>query len=140
LSVVLRVFILFFFLSTVVFGSNFRESFKITLKKDEPKKILVKYNYDTERIYKFRWTLYKNGGLVLFYSYDGVVYQNILFQNHKNQSFTTILRHDSKNHYRPPYLLLKFKDFDIKKDVAKFELYLYDPEVEVRLKLLKNKN
>ncbi len=135
----LRFFLLLVLLKGALFGSDFKEMFKISLKKDEPKKILVKYNYDTERLYTFRWTLYKNDGLVLFYSYDGVVYQNILYLNHKNQSFRTILRHDSKVHYHPPYFLLKFKDFDFEKKEAKFELYLYDKLNEVRLKLLKNK-
>jgi hypothetical protein len=133
-------FALLALLSATLFATDFREVFKISLKKDEPKKILVKYAYDIERLYKFRWTLYKNDGLVLFYSYDGVVYQNILYLNHKNQSFKTVLRLDSKHRYHPPYLLLKFKSFDFKTKEAKFELYLYDKESEVRLKLLKNKN
>jgi len=135
----LHLFVLLFVLKGVVFATDFREMFKISLQKDEPKKILVKYGHDKERLYTFRWTLYKNDGLVLFYSYDGVVYQNILYLNHKNQSFKTVLRHDGKYHYHLPYLLLVFKDFDRKKKEAKFELYLYDKAHEIRLKLLKNK-
>jgi hypothetical protein len=136
----LQVFItLAFSLTSVTFANDFKEDFKITLKKDEQKKILVKYD-NKEKIFSFRWTLYANGGLVLLRSYDKFVAQNILYLNHKNQSVRIVLRNNGSNFYNPPYFLLKFKAFDSKKNEAKFELYLYDEKMQIGLKFLKNKN
>jgi len=133
----LQVFTILLLFSSVTFANNFKEVFKISLKKDEQKKILVKYD-NKERLFKFRWTLYKNDGLVTFHSYDKMVAQNILYLNHKNQSVRVILRNDGENFYTPPYFLLKFKEFNQKKSEAKFELYLYDKEMQIKLKFLKN--
>ena len=136
----LQVFItLAFSLTSVTFANDFKEDFKITLKKDEQKKILVKYA-NKEKIFNFRWTLYINGGLVLLQSYDKFVAQNVLYLNHKNQSVRIVLRNNGSNFYNPPYFLLKFKAFDSKKNEAKFELYLYDDKMQIGLKFLKNKN
>jgi hypothetical protein len=130
---------LLFILNSVTFANDFKEDFKITLKKDEQKKILVKYA-NKEKIFQFRWTLYVNGGLVLLRSYDKFVAQNVLYLNHKNQSVRIVLRNNGQNFYNPPYFLLKFKAFDSKKNEAKFELYLYDDKMQIGLKFLKNKN
>ena len=62
-------------------GDVFRDKVIITIKKDEQKKILVKYDEIT-KLFKFRWTLYKNKGLVIHRSYDRVVAQNILYLEH----------------------------------------------------------
>ena len=132
----LQVFTILLLFSSVTFANNFKEVFKISLKKDEQKKILVKYD-NRERLFKFRWTLYKNDGLVIFHSYDKMVAQNILYLNHKNQSVRVILRNDGEDFYNPPYFLLKFKEFNSKKSEAKFELYLYDKEMQIKLKFLK---
>jgi len=136
---VLQVFLLLFFLNSATFANDFREVFKFSLKKDEQKKILVKYN-NKKKAFIFRWTLYINDGLVTLYKYDGCVAQNVLYLNHKNQSLRITLRSGGQDYYNPPYLLLKFKEFDLKKKKAKFELYLYDDKMQIRLKFLKNKN
>ncbi|QOP45453.1 hypothetical protein [Sulfurimonas paralvinellae] len=124
-------------LGSASFANDFKEVFKISLKKDEQKKILVKYA-DKEKLFVFRWTLYVNDGLVTLYSYDKFVAQNMLYLNHKNQSLRIKLRDDGQNYYNPPYFLLKFKAFE--NNEAKFELYLYDPQMQIALKFLKNKN
>jgi len=118
------------------FGSNFRDAIQVSLKKDEQKKILVKYA-QYERLFKFRWTLYINDGLVVFHSYDKSVAQNILSLNHTNQSFRIELRPRGASHHNVPYFLVKFKEFDYKKNEAVFELYLYDKDEEIVLKYLK---
>jgi hypothetical protein len=119
-----------------VFGSDFRDLKQISLQKDVPKKILVKYA-KYERLFKFRWTLYINDGLVVFRSYDKSVAQNILSLNHTNQSFRIELRPRGASHHNVPYFLVKFKEFDYKKNEAVFELYLYDKDEEIVLKYLK---
>jgi hypothetical protein len=133
----LRVFLALLLLCSASFANDFRDLFKISLKKDEQKKILVKYA-DKEKLFVFRWTLYANDALVTLYKYDKFVAQNVLYLNHRNQSLRIKLRDDGKNYYNPPYFLLKFKAFE--KNEAKFELYLYDPEMQIALKFLKNKN
>jgi len=136
---ILQLFLLLFFINSATFANDFREVFKFSLKKDEQKKILVKYN-NRSKEFVFRWTLYINDGLVTLYKYDDFVAQNVLYLNHKNQSLRIRLRNSGQDYYNPPYFLLKFKEFDFKKKKAKFELYLYDEKMQIRLKFLKNKN
>ncbi|MCW8894935.1 hypothetical protein [Sulfurimonas sp.] len=133
----LQVLILLLFSFSFIFANDFREIKKISLKKDEQKKILVKYN-DKERLFKFRWTLYKNGGLVVLRSYDTIVAQNILYLRHKNQSFRFDLKTKGTDFYNVPYLLVKFKEFDSNSNEAKFELMLSDKKMQITLEDLKN--
>ena len=137
-SILQIILALLFLCSSVVFANDFREVFKFSLKKDEQKKILVKYA-NKEKILILRWTLYSNEGLVLFTHYDGYVKQNMLYLNHKNQSIRLKVKDSGDHFYNTPYFLLKFDSFDTKKQKAKFELYLYDKKMQVKLKFLKNK-
>ena len=109
----------------------------ISLKKDEQKKILVKYD-DITKLFKFRWTLYKNGGLVIHRSYDRIVAQNILYLRHKNQSFRLELKPRGANFYNVSYTLVKFKEFNYETNEAIFELFLSDRSMDISLKHLKN--
>ena len=88
----LQVFVFLALSFSVVHGDMFRDISTISLKKDEQKKILVKYGKIT-KLFKFSWTLYKNNGLVIHRVYDKIVAQNILYLRHKNQS------HEIKNKY-----------------------------------------
>jgi len=133
----LQVFALLLFSFSFIFANDFREINKITLKKDEQKKILVKYN-DKEKLFKFSWTLYKNGGLVVFRSYDNIVAQNVLYLRHRNQSFRFDLKTKGTDFYNVPYILVKFKEFDSNTSEAKFELMLSDKKFQIKLKDLKN--
>ena len=128
----LQVFLFLTLLSGCVGANDFRDIREISLKKDEQKKILVKYS-SNERLFKFRWTLYKNGGLVIHRSYDGMVSQNILYLRHKNQSFRLELKPRGADFYNVPYVLVKFKEFDHEKKEAKFELFLSDDKMQIEL-------
>lgn len=108
---------------------------EISLKKDEQKKILVKYGA-TEKLFKMRWTLYHNDKLVVLRSYDKIVAQNILSLQHKNQSFRVELKPRGANVFNVPYYLVKFKAFDFEKNEAIFELYLSDKEMVVLIEFL----
>ena len=131
----------FFLFLTLLCGSiwanDFRDTTEVSLQKDEQKKILVKYD-SYERLFKFRWTLYKNGGLVIHRSYDGVVSQNILYLRSKNRSFRLELKPRGADFYNVPYVLVKFKEFDNEKKKAKFELFLSDDKMQIELHDLKN--
>jgi len=133
----LQVFTLLIFSFSFIFANEFREIKEISLKKDEQKKILVKYG-NKEKLFKFRWTLYKNGGLVIFRSYDRVVAQNILYLRHKNQSFRLELKSRGADFYNVPYMLVKFKEFKQDTGEALFELLLSDEKHQISLQDLKN--
>jgi len=131
--------ILIFLVSFSVFlnANTYRDMVKVSLKKDETKRVLVKYG-KIQKLFQFRWTLFVNDGLIILKSYDDIVSQNILYLNHKNQSFRTELLSRGANNYKTPYILVKFLKFDYEKNKAKFELFLSDDEVRVRVKYLKN--
>ncbi len=133
----LQFFIFLLFFEVSLNANTYRDMIKISLKKDETKKVLVKYDI-IQKLFQFRWTLFVNGGLVVLKSYDDIVSQNILYLNHKNQSFRTELLSRGANNHKTPYILVKFLGFDYEKNQAKFELFLSDDEVKVRVKYLKN--
>jgi len=138
LKLFLQVFLALLLLKSASFAYDYTEVQEIELQKDEQKEILVKYK-DVEKLFTFRWTLYVNDGLVIFRSYDRHVAQNILYLNHKNQSFRVVLKTPGADYYNPPYILVKFKEFNSKKNSAVFELYLYDRDLQIKLDYLKNR-
>ena len=132
------VFFLFVILCLSASGANdFRDVREVSLKKDEQKKILVRYDLK-ERLFKFRWTLYQNGVLTIHRSYDGKVAQNTLYLRSKNQSFRLELKPRGTDYYNVAYLLVTFKEFDYKKKKAKFDLFLSDDKMQIKLIELKN--
>ncbi|MCF6340000.1 MAG: hypothetical protein L3J10_04505 [Sulfurimonas sp.] len=133
----LQVFTLLLFSFSFMYANDLRQISEIALKKDEQKKILVKYN-DKKKLFKFSWTLYKNGGLVVFRSYDEIVAQNILYLRHQNQSFRVELKPRGSDFYNVPYLLVKFKKFDEKTSKAEFEVFLSDDKFQITLQDLQN--
>ena len=138
----MRSFFLSFIIVTLIFSlseaNEFADTKTIKLKKDEMKEILVKYS-SYKKYFKFRWTLYKNEGLVMFYSYGTKVMQNILYLNTKNQSFKVYLKTKGADFYEPPYFLVKFKEFDFKEHKAVFELFLADKRSQMKIEYKKNK-
>lgn len=120
-----------------VFGADLISSKILKLKKDEEQKIVVKYD-GREKLFKFRWTLYKNNGLVIFRSYDKIVAQNILYLRKTSRSFRVVLKPRGLNFYDKPYLLVMFKDFDLETKKAEFELFLSDDTKRIVLEYKKN--
>ncbi|MBL0707613.1 MAG: hypothetical protein JJW00_01020 [Sulfurimonas sp.] len=137
MKVVLQVFLLFALSLSVIHAEEFRDVVTISLKKDELKKILVKYGA-ISKLLKFRWTLYKNDGLVIHRSYDRVVAQNILYLEYASNSFIVVLKPRGTKYYKAPYMLVKFKEFDFEKEEAIFDLLLSDKSMSLELKYLKN--
>lgn len=136
MSPIFKIFIMLALLISALFANDYRDIKKISLKKDEQKKILVKYD-SYERLFKFRWTLYANEGLVILRSYDRKVAQNILYLNSTNQSFKVELKARGADYYDVPHLLVKFKKFDFEKNEAEFELLLSDGKMQLKLEELK---
>ena len=136
MKIFLRLFLLLALNFSFIFASNVRETKEILLKKDEQKKILVKYA-NREKLFQFRWTLYKNGGLVIFRSYDKIVAQSMLYLRHENQSFRVELKTKGADSYNVPYILVKFKEFKQDSKEALFEIFLFDDKEQISLEELK---
>lgn len=132
----LRAILLLALSCSFIFASDVSEIKKILLKKDVQKEFLVKYA-DKEKLFKFRWTLYKNGGLVIFRSYDRIVAQNVLYLRHENQSFRVELKTRGMDSYNVPYLLVVFKEFKQDTKEALFEILLFDDKKQIFLEELK---
>ena len=135
---VFKVLLLFFLVLNQVNANDFTEVKLISLKKDEQKKILVKYDR-INKLFKFRWTLFKNGGLVIHRSYDKIISQNILYLRHKNQSFTLELKPRGADFYNVPYMLVKFKEFNHETNEAIFEMFLSDRDAQIELQNLEER-
>ena len=130
------IFLLALSLSSV-HGLEFKEVKIIKLKKDEQKKILVNYG-KYSKLLTFRWTLYKNDGLVVFHSYDQYVFQNILYLKYKNKFFKQELKSRGGDYYNTPYILVKFKEFNYETREAVFELLLSDSKAQINLNYLED--
>ena len=127
--------LLFIFLVQSSPADTFREVKNISLKKDEQKKILVKYG-TYKRLFKMRWTLYTDGSLVVFRSYDRQVGQNILSLRDRHSSFRLYLQAKGTDIINKTYLLVRFKEFDFEKNEAAFELLLSDKKMQIELEEL----
>ncbi|WP_455755875.1 hypothetical protein [Sulfurimonas sp.] len=137
MKLIFRVLFICIFSLSYASANEYADIKIIKLKKDEQKKILVKYGA-TKKLFKFRWTLFTNGGLVLFRSYDRIVAQNVLYLRHKNQSFRVELKTRGADFYNVPYILVKFKEFNYETNEATFELYLSDRKSQISLDYLQN--
>jgi len=133
-----RIFIFVLFIGSISFADDL-EIFKIiSLKKDEEAKILVKYA-QYQKVFQFRWTLYKNRGLVIHRSYNRSTAQNVLYLNYTNQAIHQDLKPRGADYYNVPYILVTFSKFDYKKHEAEFKIYLSDERSQIELQFLKNK-
>ena len=129
------------FLVFLLFGSyssadEWKPSKSVSLKKDEVESILVKSGA-LERLFDFRWTLFKNDSIVILRSYDGFVAQNILSLKRKNRSFRVELLPRGLGYMAVPYLMVTFESFDFKKNEALFNIYLSDDDEKVLLQYLR---
>ena len=135
----MKIFLRIIFVLSIFFNISIALDFKqtkvIELKKDEEKKILVKYNNLT-KLFKFRWTLFKNGGLIIHRSYDKVISQNVLYKRYKNNFFKLELKTKGADYYDVPFVLMKFKEFNYQSHTAIFELFLYDRVGDISLNYL----
>ncbi|MDO7253585.1 hypothetical protein [Helicobacter cappadocius] len=112
-----KIFI-FFVLSSFLFGKSpiWNTSENIVLKKDEVYSGVI-YEGHLEKPLFFRWTLYKNHGLVVYLNYDKFPYQFILYQDYQRETFKLLLfGKNVANSFS--YLYLSFKDFDEKNNTA----------------------
>ncbi len=133
----LRNFLILAIITSTSYTLDFKQTTIIKLKKDEQKKFLVKYE-NFVKLFEFRWTLYKNGGLVIHRSYDKIISQNVLYKRYKNNYFRLELRSRGRSRASfSPYILMKFEEFDFEKREAVFKMLLYDKEQAVEIEEIK---
>jgi hypothetical protein len=113
------IFVLLLFLNAA-FAISLTQNTKVTTKKDQ----IISVNLDN-KILTIRWTLFESDGIVVHYSYDGFVHQNVLYKNSPNSSFRIKLRARNNKDYQAPYLLINIEDFNKSTKDATFTLYLY---------------
>jgi hypothetical protein len=126
--------IIFLFFPFLVFGFDPLKYWWIDdiiyLKKDYPAIYKIYYKNQTY-VLKFRWTLYKNKGLVMLYNYNNFPYQNILYKTHQLNGFKKFIRW--KGLPNSPYFMIYLRDFS--QNVAKFEFLIYNPKKNIQIKL-----
>jgi len=138
MRLLLRLLILLTLLRALSAAIEFRDLYEVALQKDDQIEIVVKYAHYT-RVFRMRWTLYVNEGLVLFHSYDKQVFQKILYRNIKNQTFKVFLKAKGADFYEVPYLLVKFEKFDFEKNRAEFKIFLMDTKNQIEIQYPKKK-
>lgn len=128
--------ILFFLFVDSLMAIEYKKKIEVALKKDEKKVYIVKYDNKT-KYFDFRWTLYKNGGLVIHRRYDHFVAQHMLYKRDKAQSFRVELLSRAEPYYDRPYLLVQFRDFKSDEKKAIFDIYLVDNQERIYFEELK---
>ncbi|MFT5662261.1 MAG: hypothetical protein ACI9TV_002911 [Sulfurimonas sp.] len=119
-------------------ANEYRYIETVKLSKDEHKKFLVKYD-KSEKLFKFRWTLYSNSTLVILRSYDRIVAQHVLYAKQNRRSIRVDLKPKGQGFNNLPYVLIKFIEYDFSIDKAIFKLFLSDKGSQVSLEHLEDK-
>ncbi|WP_456401929.1 hypothetical protein [Hydrogenimonas sp.] len=108
-------------------GWDHRASFN--LKKDRWQSVEIR---EGERVHvlKFRWTLYKNGGLIMHVRYGKRRFQPLLSMQYRLDAFKIELfpKADdaSRTQFETPYALIVFKAFDEEGGRAYLDLMIRD--------------
>ena len=134
---IFKIFVFMILSSAYLHSNEYRYIEIIKLAKDEHKKFIVKYD-KSEKLFKFRWTLYSNGGLVILRSYDRIVAQHVLYAKQNRRSFRVDLRPSGAGFRITPYVLIKFVEYDFEIKKAVFKLFLSDPGLQVGLEHLED--
>ncbi|MGP1449901.1 MAG: hypothetical protein ACTTJS_02080 [Wolinella sp.] len=121
----MRFFVLTLLFCSLILANDWKFQGEVELGKDEVYKIALKQKDYIREIF-FRWTLYKNEGLVMHLKYDGFVHQFILYNDYERDSFRLPLFAPEPRVYSYPYLWLVFKDFRRDTKIAKLKFYIHD--------------
>lgn len=93
---------------------------ELTLEKEQEYKAHFQVG-EVQKELLFRWTLYKNEGLVMHIRYDKFNHQVILYTDYQRNAYRLALGRGESNKKDLPWLFIYFKDFQEKK--AYFKLY-----------------
>lgn len=120
-------FPLLFALSLFGIDEGFWQAYKeVELYKDEIFHTSLEIEgreYDME----FRWTLFKNEGLICHLKYDRIVHQFILYNEYQLDRFTLSLAASRSNRWeKEPYMIIRFKDYRRDSRRATLEFFIRD--------------
>lgn len=96
---------------------------ELSLEKEQTYQALIQVG-DVQKELIFRWTLYKNYGLVIHLRYDKFNHQFVLYADYQRNAYKISLGKDTQAHKENPHLLIYFKDFIVKDEKAYFKLYI----------------
>lgn len=77
---------------------------------------------NVQKILEFRWTLFKNKGLVLHIRYDKFNHQVVLYEDYQRNAYKIPLGRGNSEQKDEPHLVIYFKNFSDKK--AHLKLYI----------------
>ncbi|MDE5591422.1 MAG: hypothetical protein K2I63_00475 [Helicobacter sp.] len=122
-----KILFLFFGLVSYLFAPPQWKTQKfLELPKDEFYLLDLKAGENTKTLY-FRWTLLKNGGLVMHLNYDHFPHQFVLYQDYQKNCYTVpLLSAEEKDHMQEPFFMLCFKDYHRSKKIATLKYYIYE--------------
>lgn len=104
----------------------------VTLQKDQLHELKLA-SADPKKKVRFRWTLYKNEGLVMHLSYDGFVHQFVLYRDYQRSAFKLPLLPRSSELGEAPYLMLVFKNYSRRTELAEIEYLLHPADRSIAL-------
>ncbi|BBG65611.1 hypothetical protein NNO_0908 [Hydrogenimonas sp.] len=100
-----------------------------SLKKDRWQSVRIDEGGRIHNL-RFRWTLYKNGALVMHVEYDRRKFQPLLYRRYRLDAFRFELYakadDSSRERFESPYALIVFRAFDEKKREASLDLLIKD--------------
>lgn len=118
-------FVFFLLFPWILYADSWKYQGELELKKDEVYKMAFRQKAQVKELF-FRWTLYKNEGLVMHLKYDGFVHQFVLYRDFQRSTFKLSLFAPESKVLSHPYLWLVFKDFRRDVKMAKVKFYIHD--------------
>jgi len=126
---------IFLFCFLDLFAAKWKYQYQFVLKKDQTAKVKISYRdkkvFLRDGEFDFRWTLYKNGALTTFCSYQKVKSQHILYKGYRLNSFEVELVPRGANQLKRVYLLVVFESFDKKNKTATIDMFIKDDNVKI---------
>ncbi len=123
------------FIFSNLFAMEWKYQYQFVLKKDQIAKVKISYRdkkvYLRDGEFDFRWTLYKNGALVTFSSYQKIKDQHVLYDKYGLDSFEVELVPRGANLLDRVYLLVVFRSFNSKKKRATIDIFIKDDNVKI---------
>ena len=102
------------------------------LAKEEVYKITLKLGAMTKDI-EFRWTLYKNEGLVVHLRYDAFPHQFVLYRNYQKNRFRLPLFAHEQMRTEEPFLQLSFFEFNRQTKLATLRFMIHPSDRDLSL-------
>ena len=126
---------IFLFLFVEANALQWKYQYQFILKKDQVAKVKISYRDKKVSLrdgeFDFRWTLYKNGALVTFSSYQKVKAQHILYDKYRLNSFEVELVPRRILPSNRIYLLVVFESFDKKNKTATIDMFIKDDNLKI---------